>query len=84
MGMILILLCPYLIERYLKEFDLFTSIWIALVIWAPFMILAIIYVYFWIRHDENNNETKEMLQILKDRNEIEANKQYYPLGKRNM
>lgn len=83
MGLPLILLCPYLIEIFLEKFDLFTSIWIAAAVWTPFMILSFIYVYFWIKHDENNSDIQKWLKLLEEqnqisrqRNEIESTKEY--------
>ena len=75
MGLILICGTPWLLEIILEEFGYYTHIWIALVVWMPFIILAAIYIYFWIKSDNENKEGRGILEILRECNRLQLTKE---------
>jgi hypothetical protein len=76
MLIIFFLIIPYLIENRLEKFG-FASIKITAIIWAPFLIMSLIYIFFWIKADEKNTLEEKTLEIMKERNKIEESKVHY-------
>lgn len=69
MGLILLLLTPFVIESRLEKYG-YASLALSAMILIPFFILAAIYIYFWVKSDNKNPETERWLAIQEERNNI--------------